>query len=156
MTTITSQLVNSNPMLSRSKSPSTATISVIIGIMAFFVSAWAVNTFLSYILPRVFPEPQRSDIYEMPSPDTWIIGMKHSVPLALSVWAGFSIGRYALGPRLSKATSKVESLMTAYKDGLPCPFCQQDILFWEREEQAVEKESMELGTGQAITEENAE
>ena len=70
--------------------------------MAFHVSALLVNTFLSYLLPRIFAEAPRRDIYELPSLGPWVVLGKHSATLIVSVGAGVFTGQYFLQSHLSE------------------------------------------------------
>ena len=86
-------------------------LNIFLAVTAFLVSALAVNTFLSHILPRIFAESPRRDIYETPSLDTWVIVGKHGVTLVVSAWAGISTGQYFSEPHLreGRPEAKLES-----------------------------------------------
>ena len=87
------------------------TLKILLAVMAFLVSAVAANTLLSYILPRIFAEAPRKDIYEMPSPETWVIMGKHCLTFLVSAWAAVSTGQYFSGPHLQRGSppAKLES-----------------------------------------------
>ena len=76
--------------------------------IAFLVSALVANNFLSQILPRIFAESPRRDIYETPSLDTWVIVGKHGVTLVVSAWAGISTGQYFSEPHLREGRPGAE------------------------------------------------
>ena len=154
MATIPSQSPKNKPMLSNTKAFGTLrivavrTLKIFFAVMVTLVSALAVNTSLSYTLPRIFPEAPREDVYEMPSLDTWVIVMKHGVTLVLSVWAGVSMGQYLTEPNLREGhqVDQIERMMAAHRDGLPCPMCQQDLPSQRRQEQVVESANRGVGT----------
>ena len=102
------------------------TSKIFFAVIGFLVSALAANTFLSYILPRIFAESPRRDIYETPSLDTWVIVGKHGVTLVVSAWAGISTGQYFVESHLrgGRPGAKLES---KDKEGRPFPSSWQKM-----------------------------
>ena len=153
MATIPSQSPENKPMLSNTKAFGTLRIVVVrtlkisFAVMVTLVSALVVNTSLSYTLPRIFPEAPREDVYEMPSLATWVIVIKHSVTLVLSVWGGVSTGQYLTEPHLREGyqVDQIERTMAAHRDGLPYPMCQRDLPSQRRQEQVVESANRGVG-----------
>ena len=95
-----------------------STLKIFFAVIAFLVSALVANTFLSYILPRIFAEAPRQDKYEMPSLNTWVIALKHGVTLVVSVWAGISTGQSFLEPHRREGRPGA-TLESADKGGRP-------------------------------------
>lgn len=109
LTTCSSHLLKKMPNLA--KTVAFWTLKILLAVMAFLVSAVAANTLLSYILPRIFAEARRKDIYEMPSLETWVIVGKHGLTFLVSAWAGVFTGQYFSEPRLQERSpaAKLES-----------------------------------------------
>ena len=105
------------------------TLTIFFAMIAFLLSVLTANTFLSYVLPRIFAEAPRRDIYEKPSLNTSVIMGKHGATLIVSIWAGIATGQYFLKPRLREGRSgaKVES---KDKEGRPFPSLWQKMQ-WE-------------------------
>ena len=101
---------------------------IFFAVIAFLLSALVANTFLSYILPRIFAESPRR---ETSSLDTWVVVGKHGLTLVVSAWAGISTGENFLEPRLREGRSGAK-LESKGNEGRPFPSLWQKIRWQNR------------------------
>ena len=128
MTTQLSHILKKMP--SSAKTIAFWTWKILLAVGAFLVSALLADTIPSYILPRIFAESPRRDIYNTPSLNMWFNIGKHAVTLAVSVWAAIFAWQFSLEPHRREGRPGANS--STEIEGRPFPSSWQERQ-WQNE-----------------------